>query len=339
MSRWVVLAAVLGAVGTVTLAGCGAPVHGKAVADPAALRTAQTPLSGERAFGVATDVDPCSLVDVDSVTGLTHVLADEPDGLDDCPVEGSDSQGLHVYITVGPLMSATVADLSETHTVSGLARGLDVVVGDPDADGYCDAYLTFADGYALDVSASPADPDPGKADVCGAAVALARNAGARVLAGGLTHRSYPPGSVGSTDPCRLISAATRQASGLPALDTLTYPEDHECYWASTDFSQPTLQLRFDVGTEPAVADSTDRLVTIANRQTLVTTTPQGDGDQVCTAQTGLNTYTDDVVGPGEGLVEIATLVVDTVPSTHYDACTLAKAVAGRVWPELPAAAH
>lgn len=338
MSRLVVLAAVLGVLGTAALAGCAAPEAGKAVADPAALRTAETPLLGEQAFGVAANVDPCSVVDVDSVTGLTNVVTDEPDGLDDCPVEGADRRGVSVFLTVGPIVTDDVVDLSGTRTVASLARSLLVEVGDPDADGYCDAYLLFPDGYALDVTASPADSLGVEADVCGAAVALARNAGRQVLAGTVTHRAFPPGSVGGTDACGLVSAAIRHASGLPSLDTLRYPEDHECYWASTDYSQPTLQLRFDVGPEPKATGSGERTVTVAGRGTVVTSVSQ-DGDELCTAETGLNTYTDAVTGPGDGLVEIATLIVDVVPGPPFDACTLVKAVAARVWPELPTGAH
>jgi hypothetical protein len=339
MSRLTMIAAVLGAAGVVTLAGCAAPVRGRAVAAPAALRTARTPLTGEHALGVAANVDPCSLVDVNSVTGLTNVEPDEPDGLDDCPVQGTDSGGLDVYLDVGPVVTEDAVDIGSAHTVSTLARQLLVDVGDPDSDGYCDAYLVFPDGYVLDVSAYPADPDQGTADVCGAAVDLARNAAEQVLAGGVTHRTFPPGSVGDTDPCGLVGADARHASGLPRLDTLTYPEDHECYWAADDYPQPTLQLRFDVGEEPAATEPTDRTVTIAGRRTLIESTPQGSGDDVCSAQTGLNTYTDATFGPGDGLVEIATLVVDTVPSTPYHACPLVKAVAARVWPKLPAVAH
>lgn len=338
MSRLTVIAAVVGVAGVVTLAGCAAPVRGRAVAAPAALRSVRMPLTGEHAFGVATSVDPCSLVDVNSVTGLTNVEPDEPDGLDDCPVQGTDSGGLDVYLNVGPLESAQIADVSDAHSVSSLARELAVVVGDPDQDGYCDAYLTFPDGYALDVSAYPADPDQGQADVCGAAVALARNAARQVLAGAITHRTFPPGSVGEIDPCLLVSADIREASGVPPLDTSTFPEDHDCYWSSATLGLPSVQLRFDVGPEPAAGGSSGRTVTVAGRRTLVTSTDDG-GDTVCTAQVGLNTYTDATVGPGEGLVEIATLIVDVPPGAPYDACTLLNGLDRRVWPELPAVAH
>jgi hypothetical protein len=87
----------------------------------------------------------------------------------------------------------------------------------PEVPGFCDEYLRFPDDVELGVTASPSEPDS-QVDVCPAAEALARAAAAQIAAGRITHREFPPGSVGLSGPSALCTVETglNPAAGGPA---------------------------------------------------------------------------------------------------------------------------
>lgn len=221
-----------------------------------------------------------------------------------------------------------------------MPNGLTVQVGEPDDRAYCDAYVTFPDSLDLRVSASPSSADS-HANVCASAVAMAENAGNRIEAGAVRHRTYPRGSVGPVDPCSLISVDKLATAGITDTRTHTYPEGHQCFWApDSDLSLPTAQLDFEVGHEPAVLDpSIDSLATIAGRPSVISLYHEPDSDSVCWAVTGMNPYTDEDTSAAEGLVELAEVAVDAAQGSKVNACTAAKAVAAMIWPKLPKPIH
>jgi hypothetical protein len=346
MTRWRVLGGVLGVAAVLGVAGCSSAVTGQAIAAPG-VSTAQgstppttggQPIEGQAAFGDASTVDPCSIVDVSSVHGVTSASRESADALDDCPVSVTQNDGVRAYVTVGPLETTDDMTGAPLTTVTSLADGMVVQVGKPDSSDYCDAYVIFFDDYDLHVSASPSGSDS-HANVCASAVAMAENAGDRIGAGAIRHRGYASGSVGPVDPCGLISVSKLAAAGVSGTTTFAYPEGHECYWASTsDLSLPTAQLDFVVGQEPDVVDpSTDTPTTVAGRPSIVSLFAQPDSDSICWINTGLNPYTDTDTSAAAGLVEIAEIGVDTVKGSRTNPCTAAKALAATIWPKLPAA--
>ena len=338
MTRWRVMGGTLGIVVLLGLAGCASTVRGTPEAVPGA--PAAAPISARTAFGDATTVDPCSVVDAATVHGVASARRVTADALDDCPVFVTQHDGATAYVTVGPLETSDDLTAGPLDTVTSLPDGMTIQVGKQDSADYCDAYVIFPDAYDLDVSASPSTSDS-HANVCAAAVALAENAADQIAAGVIRHRTYPGDSVGQVDPCGLLGAGTLAAAGITGINTYAYPEGHECYWASdSDTNLPTAQLNFVVGEQPTILDpTTDSSAVIAGRPSVVSLYTQPDTDSICWINTGLNAYTDADTSAAAGLVEIAEVGVDTVQGSKVNPCTAAKAVAAQVWPKLPAVAH
>ncbi|HEX3649769.1 MAG TPA: hypothetical protein VHV49_15195 [Pseudonocardiaceae bacterium] len=349
MTRWRVIGGTLGIVVLLGVAGCASAIRGVAEAVPGAKASSssprssavsQGPINAGTAFGKASTVDPCSIVDVTSVHGVSSARRVTADALDDCPVFVTQKNGATAYVTVGPLETSDDMTGAPVDDVTTLPDGMIVQVGKPDAGDYCDAYVIFPDGFDLHVAANPSTADS-HANVCASAVAMAENAGDRIDAGAIRHRTYPRGSVGEVDPCGLIGADALAAAGVSGISTFAYPEGHECYWASgSDISLPTAQLDFVVGAKPTILDpSTDSSAVIAGRASVISLYTQPDTDSICWINTGLNAYTDGRTGSSGGLVEIAEIGVDTVKGSKVNPCTAAKAVATAIWPKLPALTH
>ncbi len=340
MIRLAALGRLLGAVTAVLLlAGCASTVRGTAVADPAAVRAADTPLTVRSVFGDASTLDPCSVVDTNAAQNVREAQPDsEPDALDDCAVDVTENDGTRAYVLVGPLESNRDRIPEQVRTVAKLPRGL-VVQQATNHDGFCDAYVTFADGDTLLIDANPYGSDDQSGNLCPAAVSLAQNAATRITAGTIKHRTYPQGSVGPSDPCAMVPSDALASAGIADPDPLEYPEKHECAWVSkTNEDAPEVDLLFAAGQPAAVNDpKTDSTTTVAGRQTIVSMLAQS-GTVGCFLSANLNPYTAaDYQG---SFVEIAQLVIkNDNGSTPAEACTAGKTVAAALWPKLPAAQH
>lgn len=346
MTRWRVLGGTLGMAVLLVVAGCASTVKGVAIPAPGALpaahgsTTPSGPIDARTAFGDASTVDPCSLVDTSTVHGVDSARRESADALDDCPVAVTQKDGSKAYVTVGPLETSDDMTGAPVDTVTTLSNGMIIQVGKPDPADYCDGYVIFPDDYDLHVSASPSTSDS-HANVCASAVAMAENAASQVSAGAVRHRTYSAGSAGKIDPCGLIDQAQLSLAGVTGISTFAYPEAHECYWASdSDINLPTAQMNFVVGERPTILDpTTDSATTIAERPSIVSLFTQADSDSICWINTGLNPYTDQETSAAAGLVEIAEIGVDTVKGSKVNPCTAAKAVAAAIWPKLPEVAH
>lgn len=312
------------------MAGCAVRVGGAAQADPAVIRSLQ-PVSGATAFGDATTVDPCSFVDVNSVTPASLRASREPaDALDDCPVSMTLADGTAVDVYVGPLETGDDKSDADPRGLSSLGRGMTLYEAVNNTPGNCDDYLKFIDDYWLFVNAV-ASASNSKADTCPAAEAMVKNAAARIAAGAIRHVTFSSGSVGKLDPCTMVSNNTLTGVGLADAPPLEYPQAHQCVWFSNDGNY-WLRVQFLVGQTPSVADSTTQTaVVLAGRKTVVTQY-QGSASASCWAQTGLNKYGD---GSGD-LVEIAMLEVHDGDNNMANACNRAQVAASTaVWPLLP----
>jgi hypothetical protein len=323
MTRWGVLA---GVTATLVLAGCDVPQPGAAVPDPAVLRAiANAPVSAATAFGPdESTVDPCSIVNVHKLDFNLNAAQEPADAFDDCPVSVTQTDGTKVDVSVGPLETEADQPDIQVKRIAALPKGMTLSTQTPSTPGFCDDYLTFADGVRLAVLASAHDVTS-KADVCPAAEALARNAADAIRAGSVKHVRYPAGSVGKLDPCTLVPDSALAAIGLSGVSPTPFPQHHECTWrAPGGYDAGSLHVLFDIGTAPKVTDATlDSMSQIAGRTTLTTKV-----DTFCYVQTGLRTY-----GTGD-LVEIA--LVDThAGSAIADACGAGQTIATTVWPQLP----
>lgn len=289
------------------------------------------PVSGATAFGDAATVDPCSIVDVDTVPASFHASLEPADALDDCPVAMTLADGTAVDVYVGPLETGDDKQDASPRGLSALGRSMTLYEAVGDNAGSCDDYLKFVDDYWLFVDAITSDQNS-KADPCPASEALVKNVAARIGAGAIKHRTYPNGSVGKLDPCTLVSDNTLSGVGIADAGPLEYPEAHQCVWFSNDGNY-WLRVQFIIGHQPSVEDpTTQSAVVLAGRKSIVTQYENTSSTSGCWVQTGLNRYGDS----SSDLVEIAMVAMHNGDTNMTNACQRAQvAAATAVWPLLP----
>lgn len=318
------------AVGFASLVACGpatlaAAPHRSANASPTTTSAApSTPqLFAAKAFGDATTVDPCSVVDVAKLPASLHPTLDAEDlPFDTCEVDLRLPGGKESQISVGPLEQGAG---HSGRTVGVLTDGMALYEDAEPPQGYCGTQLVFVDSYVLDMEAGPVTGSP---SACAIAELAGRDVAATLVAGGLRHRGYPSGSLGSIDPCGLSPVGALTAAGLPDAEATEFPEQHECSWTTSNLSVDSVSLAFLASQTPVVADpSTDRVVSIAGRSTLLS---DDQADQVCYLDTAVRPYAG-----GHGLREIAELTVTTEGGDTALACHLARTVGAALWAKLP----
>lgn len=328
MARWGLFSGVLGVAALLAAAGCAVHVRGVSMPDPADTGT----VSVSDAFGRATTVDPCSLVDVNQLPSELRGHLEPADAFDDCPVSVTLSDGTHTDVRVGPLLTQDEEPDTSVTSVGPLARGLTLYTASNNTPGTCDDYVGFSDTTVLLIAASATDPSS-QANICPAADDLARGAGAQIAEGLVRHVQFPNGSAGPIDPCILVQQNTLDHIGIGDASDFEYPEMHECEW-STDSpdTEPYMYVEFIVGDQPSVLDpSTDTSQSIAGRTTIDSRFKQSISSAWCFVETGLNTFGDG----NDDLVEIALVEVHTADGNTTHACDLGNSVAGSVWPQLP----
>lgn len=328
MARWGVLGGVLGTAALLTLAGCDTRVDGLAIANADQL----TPVTVAQ-FGVGRTVDPCSVVDVNQLAVSLKGSLEPADALDDCPVSVTLPGGAMTDVRVGPLETQEEETDPSLRTVETLPRSMTLYTATPSVPGFCDDYLTMSDGTALVITASASDPSS-DANTCPAAEALARDAATQIAEGNIRHVTFPSGSVGAIDPCRLVPASALTAAGIANAASFEFPESHECWWSppAPNTSGDSMYLEFIVGDEPGVVDgATDSSSQIAGRTTIDSRIMVSSTSAWCDVSTGLNTYGDGT----NNLVEIAMVEMHTGDGNTTNACDLGNAVATAVWPQLP----
>ncbi len=335
LSRKWITGALVSASALALLAGCDVITGGVPQADPAALRLVNTPIDGQVAFGDAHTVDPCSLVDIRHMAGVSLASVLGPDALDDCDFRVTQLAGLTDEVVVGPLLQdEDTSDEADVHRVATLPGGMYIEVDQPDSDQECDATLVFPDDYELPVAAVPSDTSAGDAGVCDTAVLVARNAADQVENAKIDHLVYPAGSAGPVDPCRLIDKTTLASAGLAGLTPTEYPEHHDCQWTG-DEDAPQLHVFFAVGDPPTVEGPEDKVVTIAGRHSVSAMDSPSSGKSLCTVGTGLHHVVFADAQSGSDVVEIAVVSVDVLDQDKVDACHAAQTLAAVVWPQLP----
>jgi hypothetical protein len=310
------------------LSACDVPEPGSARPDPAVLR-ALAPVTVASAFGDASTVAPCSIVDTASVTEVT-ATRQLVDGFDDCPVSVMLTDGTKVDVRVGPLESHSAADSSDVTAIALLPKGMKLYGETTRTPAFCDEYLRFADGNELAVSASASDVES-QADVCPAADALARNAADRIRAGAVQHTTYPTYSLGRIDPCGVVPPSVLASAGLTGGTATEYPEHHQCAWLPADRDAgTTLRVEFVVGEAPKVIDrSSETQSRIAGRTSVTSSFALSSTEKLCYVATGLHPY------GSTGLLELAYVDVHAGTASRVDPCHAATTVAAAVWPTLP----
>lgn len=307
---------VLGAGLLLALAGCGGPPS-----PPGVVTVRAATVRAATVFADGSTVAPCSVINPAAV----HASVQSPNSLDDCVLDAPLGHG-RTTVVIGPLLPP-----SRTRPggrVRPLVGGMQLY-REPDDQNDCADDIVFADQYQLMVIVVP-EADSPTVNACPLIDTTARAVATRIAGGGIRHLTYPAGSVGPIDPCRLVRDSTLTAVGLTSPQTVDYPEHHQCGWASAG-TDSSVSLDFTVGAPPSVLDPTfDRLTTVAGRQTVLSAGNPSTG--YCTAQTGLNPYF------GSEDVEIAVVTVELLTTENgAKACAKAVGIAATVWPQLPQA--
>jgi hypothetical protein len=329
MTRWAVVVGVL----LVLVAGCGADVTGRALADPAVLKQVSKTINAATVFGDGATVDPCSIVDVNDATAVQDVEFAPADALDDCALEVFLHDGTDTYVDVGPLESIAddLVPMSTLPLVQELPGDMELRMDNEPSDGFCQTYLAFEDGYDLMVGAYDLHRSDDSKEACASAEAMARDVAGQIEAGALRHLNYPAGSVALLDPCDLISDAALAAAHLPSAASTPYPESHQCFWETGDAVSP-VTVRFPISDPSVDAESTDKRVTIAGRPSVIR--QDDDSSTYCSVLTTLGTVpTGKQSQFNEGDVQLAEVDV-TLPDSKADACAAATTLAAAAWPKL-----
>lgn len=311
----------------VSSAACGPMTLGATAPETTATPPTTTPptpqLFAAHVFGAAATVDPCSTLDLGALPSTLHAKVDDDVmPFDTCIVDLRLPGGTDSSVSVGPLEAGTE---HVGHLVTQLSGGMALYEDTEPPQGYCGNQVAFADSYLFDVEVGPVS---GSTKPCPIAEQVGRDVAAKLVAGGLTHRHYTAGSLGSVDPCGLAPTAALASAGLTDAAATEYPQHHECDWTSDNLSIDTVNLAFQVSPAPTVADpSTDKIVSVGGRSTLRT---DDQADQTCYLDVAVRPYSG-----GQGLKEIAELTVTTNGDDPAMACQVAEKVATTLWSKLP----
>lgn len=303
------------------LSGCARAIAGVAVAAPA-----PAAMSASKELGDFDTIQPCGMVDVAGLPSDLQAETEPADSLDACALR-VDSAGAPIHVEVGSL----VYDEDEAGETGpeALPSGLQLYTGDVQ-QGACTAYLKFSESIEM-TSVAYANDGDGTANLCTTATAVARNVSGVLARGPVPHRSYPPNSFATVDPCTLLTSDTLSTLGFTA-DNRQYPAHHECDWAGSGPDNDGLSgdVTFIVGPSPnAQADGGDA-VTIAGRPSVTISTTEDTA-----AECWIDTAGPPFGGAQSNLVEIAEVYISDDNQSTDTACQVGTALATAIWPKLP----
>ncbi|MGC7099539.1 hypothetical protein ACPZ19_33100 [Amycolatopsis lurida] len=314
------------------LGGCTGVIIGKPAPDPAALAQAEEerlPLNAATAFGDLTTVDYCSLLDA---TKLTDVAEGPRVSFDNCYLRlRIDGQNADFWLggVIDEQSRNEYAMTTEIDDGPELKRRLTIEKPSSDYDGSCYRYLVFRDELSLQANISSFDStNVSAADLpperlCPVVEDVLEQAATAVVEKRVGHLNFPAGSLGSVDPCGIVSDAEIGAhlgTVQSARKTLT---KHSCRWGRSGENYVSLYFSVD---KPTPADAGYTPETLAGRQAMVWTST----GSYCSAQTTLKPWP----GAKDGEVETASIFVSMY--SGGDPCGVMRNVANTVFPRLPA---
>lgn len=345
VSRWT--GAVCGVLLLMVVGGCSDPEAGggtrsagsesQVTADgAAATSSATTPsrrvfenpdkLTARDALGDLTLLNPCSLIDPETLPDTWTTVIDVPVAFNFCEMDVTTKEGAVVQARVGkPQLPWSTG--KDQPSRAGKA-GISIAHGRPSIRGGCSRDVVFADGIGVGINAG-VDTSMGSVDPCVVADALADHVVATVLDGRAESLAFPENSLGRLDACKVVEPALLAA--VPGLGADTEPGEfiagHSCWWENPG-TRATVDLEFEIGHYPSGATST----TLHGRYTATTQYADFDQYSLCEVE-GEHVpfeYKDEMV-----IMEKVKLLVRLPAGQGKAACTAASKIADGLWQALP----
>ncbi|MEU6642031.1 hypothetical protein ABZ863_05720 [Saccharomonospora sp. NPDC046836] len=318
------------------LAGCASPVAGMAAPDPEVLREIERerqrnePLSAQDALGDFTTVDYCSLLDVEALAPPMRIDGDPLPSFEYCDLPVT-MDGSTVTVSVGMLRERETGTGQVVDPDKELPRQL-TMERMPGA-GECYLYIVFPDDYQLQVHATTyaAGAEPG--DIPEEQLCLLSETVLDLVVESLAeekpvrHFSFADNSFGSVDACgdgapMLDGGQLAAVLGEGEAQQIPVPSGHYCRW---ELGEAYASVAMYVGVPPQEGAGTVR-ESIAGREAFV----YESGGEMCVIELPHQPF----AGASNGEVEFAGIFVRGV--TRKPPCEAARAMAGAVWPKLPA---
>jgi hypothetical protein len=330
----------VGVVG-VLLAGCSVLVPGSGQSNAADVyQLLHGPLTGKTALAPYSTVDPCSELDVSSLSSDLEAKTDALDSMDYCRIDVTLS-GHDLEEDYGELRtSAAITDQSEYQSTD-LGRGVSLL-NDQDGNEFCEDYLKFSDGVLLELdSFAPDDPTEQLDNMCDPAAEIGKAIFKKLSTPySVGHINWPAGSYGKLSACSLASTDEVQSAGMANAVQETYPAAHTCSWDQDGSSHLHLSVTLMVDQKPTASGSGDQMQTIAGHDSLVSSfNDTAGGYSYCVVETAGNQYQPTKADSSDdsGLYEVAQIYIDDSSGNTSDDCQLATKVAQTAFGQLPGA--
>jgi hypothetical protein len=361
-SSWVWRGAAL--MGLLTVAACGS--SSKKASSPtqgSAATTARATSSSGSLLGDQRTVDPCSLVNANDLKTKGSVLVSQGIEFNTCEVKLTPTgvDGI-VNLDIDTNQKSANFNLNRVESQANvtLAGSLQVITGKPQpGTNACYGAVLLPDKTLISVSAKPNNSKADAANFCDLEATVTNGVAAALNDHKASHRRYPASSVGKLDMCSLLSKADLSSIVQGAVaDASPTPSGHNCSGGDpndrTGASPHVLLATYLSAYKPNSAQG-GKIENIGGRDTLITSQQGGSGSGLpasCDAQTtaytwptGLgNTATassvNNVAPPaqfgGPQLIEEPQLSIYANASEQQN-CDAVKALAAKVWPQLPPA--
>lgn len=283
-------------------------------------------LTAHDALGDLALLNPCSVVDPDTLPDTWTVVIDVPVAFNFCEITVTTREGAVLEARVGKPQQPWSAP--EDHPSGAREAGITIVPGRPGIRDGCGRDVVFADGIALGVN-SYMDTTMGTTDPCVVSETIADHVVTAVLDGRAESLDFPENSLGTLDACTLIGPDL--VAAVPGLDADVTAHEwiagHSCWWEDTD-TRATLDLEFEIGHLPTGTSGT----TLHGRYTATTQYPDFGQYSMCEVS-GEHVpfeYKDEMA-----ILERVAIFVRLPAGQGETACAAASAIANTLWPALP----
>lgn len=278
------------------------------------------------ALGDLTTWDPCSVVNPDTLRGVTKAWLDERESLDYCRITVDTGKG-RAFTTIGWLYKASALDLKDfkSETRDG---GLKVVSAGHKGRA-CVRYLVFDDDVSMSVETYPEGDDPA-VDLCGVSDVVVDHVIEAVPRGRAESFDFAQNSIGRMRACDEVgNDIAAKVPGLERSESVSGLSGHQCRWRVVD-EFPELSVRFHIGYNPS-----GRRETLAGRDANVASNEVSDQVEKSSLCTVTGEHIRFQHRSGEKLNELVSITVLLPPGQAEAACDGARAVAAELFPKLP----
>lgn len=328
-----------GIAAALVLTSCSMRVSGTATTapttpPPTTLAVKATPvdpkrMTGEAVLGDLTFLDMCLFLHAEDLGEFGKATLVNPDAFDACAVDIERADGELIEVIASDVDRAPDEIEGDLVDVGGGVKSV-VLIEEP---GVCAQGVVFADdvSFIVDVVAEKLE-----GDLCPVAAKAVAAMVARFDDGLVSKREIAANSLARVDACAVLpESAVADIPGVAKRSRSEVLTKHSCGIGSSADAAPFVSLEMLAGYAPRADEDGAVTETIAGRKTVVhdSTEEPIDGLVYC----WVSTQQRSIVLAGVGRVsEYAIITVWLREADAQPGCPSAKAVAGKVWPRLPA---